>query len=156
MLSTFFEQTLRRGNFTSYLVCQGDRSVALLITPQETLTSLWISTSKDMYQKQIPTLGTHNPNIKNMLGKNWNILEFSEELKKIFSTHTPIIGQRTSQNLETSSHPIRSDILPQAITSTQKESDLPPVCHYLGSCSYCPLLHKVNTFNSKHTGIVHK
>ena len=103
----------------------------------------------------VTTHNPGNPNIRKLLIKNWNILEYSDELKNLFSTH-PIIGQRRLPNLRDilTSNKIR---YPAQITLPQQVgTELPPVCHRLGKCTYCPLLHKITSFKSTHTGKTHK
>ena len=87
--------------------------------------------------------------------RNWNILQFSDELKIIFK-NTPILGQRRLPNLRDilTSNKIRYP--PQREISTQGNiPEMPPVCTRLGKCTYCPLLQKKQEYRSKHTGKTH-
>ena len=40
--------------------------------------------------------------------------------------------------------------------TTPFKADRPTICTRLGKCTYCPLMHKINTLTSHHTGATHK
>ena len=101
----------------------------------------------------VTTFNPRNPNISRIIRDNWNIIENTEDLQKIFPDK-PLIGYRRLPNLR--------DILTSNTISyppkkaRQSISSLPPVCTRLAKCTYCPKLHKVTIFISTHTDSTHQ
>ena len=80
-----------------------------------------------------------NPNIKEIIHKNWNIISNSPDCGPIFTTKQPIIGFKRLLNLRdmlTSSNTVYP---PQETKTTPQYV---PVCTRLGKCTYCPLIKK--------------
>ena len=90
-----------------------------------------------------------NPQIGSLVKDNWNIIQNTEELTKIFR-EKPLIGYRRLPNLKdilTSSN-VTYPPLPTPMVQAQQ---LPPVCTRLGRCTYCPKLKKLEQITSFHT-----
>ena len=82
-----------------------------------------------------------NPNIKDIIHKNWNIISNSADCGNLFQ-NKPVIGFRRLPNLR--------DTLTNAIIKYPpvKEEVAPPkpvICTRLGKCTYCPLIKKLRT-----------
>ena len=93
------------------------------------------------------TYNPSNPDIKKFIGKNWNIIEHSNDCANTFPS-TPIVGFRKLPNLR--------EILTKASISYPPQPKArakltPSVCTRLGKCTYCPLIHKINIVKCKIT-----
>ena len=117
--------------------------------------NLLITKNKQIKQPQVlvTTYNPRNPNISRIIKDNWNIIENTEELQKIFPDK-PLIGYRRLPNLRDILTSNKISWPPQEIKNTI--TNLPPVCTRLGKCTYCPKLYKISSFNSTHTGKTHK
>ena len=104
-------------------------------------------------QVLVITYNPRNPNISRIIKHNWNIIENTEELQKIFPDK-PLIGYRRLPNLRDILTSNKISWPPKEIKNTI--TNLPPVCTRLGKCTYCPKLYKISSFNSTHTGKTHK
>ena len=88
-----------------------------------------------------------NPNIKNIIHKNWNIITNSSDCGQPF-TSKPIVGFRRLPNLKdmlTNASLIYPPV--QKTTSTPT----PSICTRLGKCTYCPMMKKLATINCSFT-----
>ena len=102
-------------------------------------------------QVMVTTFNPRNPDISKMIRENWNLIDNTEELQKLFP-EKPLIGFRRLPNLR--------DLLTSKICYPPKISvgninSLPPVCTRLAKCTNCPKLHKIDHFYSTHTGQKH-
>jgi hypothetical protein len=102
----------------------------------------------------VTTFNPNNPDLKAMLLRHWNIIEFSTDCAINFKNQ-PMVGFRRSKNLK--------DILVKAVVKYPPEPQgpqwclkTPTICFRLGKCKYCPYLKKVLDFTSTVTGRVHK
>ena len=75
-----------------------------------------------------------NPNIKNIIHKNWNIITNSADCGQLF-TNRPIVGFRRLPNLR--------DMLTNAPVDKTLATPIPNICTRLGKCTYCPMLKKL-------------
>ena len=89
-----------------------------------------------------------NPDIRRLIGKNWNILSNCDEIGKIF-TELPLVRFRKLPNLRnimTSARirfpPPLEIVIPRSVIKA---------CTRLGRCTYCPKLKKIESFTSFHT-----
>ena len=98
---------------------------------------------------EVPVMVTQfnpkNPQIVSLIKSNWNIIQNTDELIKIFKDK-PIIGYRRLPNLR--------DILtnssityPPALKPPGSSSQHVPVCTRLGRCTYCPKLKKTISYH---------
>ena len=86
-----------------------------------------------------------NPNIKDYIHSNWNIIQHSNDCSSTFPDK-PIIGFKRLPNLR--------DILTKASISyppTKEEAKniIPKHCTRLGKCTYCPLISKPHEITCK-------
>ena len=93
-----------------------------------------------------------NPNIKEIIHKNWNIISNSPDCGPLFP-QKPIVGFRRLPNLR--------DILTNATTTYPPTKAIPtishiPICTRLGKCTYCPLMKKITTVKCNFTKKSHK
>ena len=89
-----------------------------------------------------------NPNIKDFIHGNWNIIENSNDCAQTFP-EKPIIGFKRLPNLR--------DMLTKAsISYPPPEIDIkqiiPTHCTRLGKCTYCPIIKKIDNITCKVTG----
>ena len=96
----------------------------------------------------VTNFNPRNLNINNIIRDNWNIIDNTEELQKIFPDK-PLIGFRRLPNLSDLLTSNKITYSPKLPTNTKNTS--PPVCTRLGKCTYCPKLHKEYSFISSHT-----
>ena len=87
-----------------------------------------------------------NPLIKSLITDNWNIIQNTDDLKKIFKDK-PLIGYRRLPNLK--------DILTKASISFPPKEDsgivhpqFQTVCTRQGRCTYCPRFKKLDQITS--------
>ena len=81
-----------------------------------------------------------NPNIKQLIYKNWNVLSNSPDCRKLFS-EKPVIGFRRLPNLRDM---LTSASLRHPPIETAQEPQRATICTRLGKCTYCPLIKKIN------------
>ena len=95
----------------------------------------------------VTNYNTCNPNIKQLIHKNWNILSNSPDCGTLFSE--PVIGFRLP-NLR--DMPTSASLRYPPIETTQEPQGA-TICTRLGKCTYCPLIKKISTvtcnFSSK-------
>ena len=100
----------------------------------------------------VSTFNPRNPNISKIIRDNWNIIDNTEDLQKVFPDK-PLIGFRRFPNLRDI---VTSNKINYSPTNeTKLLSALPPVCTRLAKCTYCPKLFKINNFTSTHTHKTH-
>ena len=101
-------------------------------------------------QTNVPVMTTKynpsNPNIKNYIHQNWNIIQNS-------NSHKPIIGFKRLPNL--------TDMLTNATISyppkeTVTKKLIPNHCTRLGKCTYCPIIKKIDNITCNITGKTYK
>ena len=88
-----------------------------------------------------------NPNIKNIIHKNFNIITNSSDCGQLF-TNKPIVGFRRLPNLKdmlTKASLIYPPVQKTTLTPT------PSICTRLGKCTYCPMMKKLSTVNCSFT-----
>ena len=102
---------------------------------------------------EVPVMVTQfnpkNPHIGSLIRSNWNIIQNTEELTRIFKDK-PLIGYRRLPNLRdtlTSS----SIAYPPALKPPNQSSQHVPICTRLGRCTYCPKLKKLDKITSFHS-----
>ena len=94
-----------------------------------------------------------NPPIKPLIRNNWNIIQYTDELIKIFKDK-PLVGYRRLPNLK--------DLLTNAsITYPPKENTkikkyFSSLCTRLGKCTYCSNLTKIDYITNHHSKKVFK
>ena len=97
----------------------------LEVKPQECITTPVMVTNYNPF----------NPNIKQIIHNNWNILRNSPDCGEFFK-EKPIVGFRRLPNL-------RDMLINASIRYPPLESEgqkpLTPICTRLGKCTYCPL-----------------
>ena len=93
-----------------------------------------------------------NPNIKEIIHKNWNIISNSPDCGPIFTTK-PIVGFRRLPNLRDMLTSSTTVYPPQDITSTSQHV---PICTRLGKCTYCPLIKNRSAIICNFTKKSHK
>ena len=79
-----------------------------------------------------------NPNIKELIHKNWNIITNSQDCGSIFKDK-PLVGFRRLPNLRDKL--TNATLIYPPTTDTETKPYL-PVCTRLGKCTYCPLIKK--------------
>ena len=103
-------------------------------------------------QTNVPVMTTKykpsNPNIKNYIHLNWNIIQISIDCTDTFS-HKPTIAFKILPNLR--------DMLTNAtISFTTKEimtkKLIPNHCTRLSICTYCPIIQKIDYITCNITG----
>jgi hypothetical protein len=131
-----------RGYPTKLLLDHYNR--ANLLTQEEALRGN-VKETKDALVL-VTDLNPRSPDIKDILLRHWNIIQYSLDCKDTFPC-TPIIGYRRGRNL--------NDILVRAQVSypppapTPKwDTVRPEVCRRLGKCTYCPKILKSDRFTS--------
>jgi hypothetical protein len=102
----------------------------------------------------VTTFNPNNPDLKAMLLRHWNIIEYSTDCSANFKSQ-PMVGFRRSKNLK--------DILVKAVVKYPLESLLPQwwlktptICYRLGKCKYCPYINRALNFTSTITNRIHK
>ena len=93
-----------------------------------------------------------NPNIKNYIHQNWNIIDNSVDCQETFE-HKPIIGSKRLPNLK--------DMLINALIcyppkQIKSNKTLPNHCTRLGKCTYCPIIKKIDKITCNITGKIYK
>ena len=93
-----------------------------------------------------------NPNIKQIIHNNWNIISNSPDCGTLFKDK-PVIGFRRLPNLR--------DILTNAsitypLVESGKIDSKPTICTRLGKCTYCPLINIINTVICNFTDKFHE
>ena len=93
-----------------------------------------------------------NPNIKEIIHKNWNIISNSPDCGPIFTTK-PIVGFRRLPNLRDMLTSSTTVYPPLDNTSTSQHV---PICTRLGKCTYCPLIKNRSAIICNFTKKSHK
>ena len=93
-----------------------------------------------------------NPNIKEIIHRNWNIIENSPDCGPIFKDK-PIIGFRKLPNLRNLLTNASTQYPPSILDKTPAK---PTICTRLGKCTYCPLLKNKDTVECNFTKKSHK
>ena len=99
---------------------------------------------KHKSEKTTPVMVTNynpeNPNIRNMINRNWNIISNSTDCGHIFQ-EKPIVGFRKLPNLREMLTKAKIRYPPPNI---EKPVTIPKVCTRLGRCTYCPKIKKLD------------
>ena len=88
-----------------------------------------------------------NPNIKEIIHRNWNIISNSPDCSHIF-TDKPLIGFRRLPNLR--EYLTKATIQYPPLPIMEKKPHT-PVCIRLGRCKYCPLIKKMDSITCNFT-----
>ena len=122
---------------------------------KDTSTGQISSNSQTCKTMLLPTLDTpvlvtqlnhSNPHIKPLIRNNCNIIQNTDELKKIFKDK-PLVGYRRLPNLK--------DLLTKAsityplIENTEIKKYFSSVCTRLRKCTYCPKVNHIISYHSK-------
>ena len=105
---------------------------------------------------KVPVMTTRsnptNPNIKEFIHRNWNIIENSNECAQTFP-EKPIIGFKRFLNPRDiySSKPQFA----YPLTEFDIDSIMPTHCTCLGKCTYCPIIKKIDTVTCNITGKIY-
>jgi hypothetical protein len=125
---------------------------ANLLTQREALsTSLKVNQDKPVL---VTDFNPRNPDIKGILLRHWNIIQFSTDCQDTFPS-APIIGYRRGRNLN--DFLVRARITyPPVPLPPRWDTFRPEVCRRLGKCTYCPRIKKSDKFTSFVTKKTHK
>jgi hypothetical protein len=98
----------------------------------------------------VTTFNPGNPDIKNILNRHWNIIQYSSDCANNFDA-SPITGFKRCPNLK--DQLVRSKVRypPDPKRRLKWHEIRPPICTRLGRCTYCPNIAKTNSITSSVT-----